>query len=57
MYYPELIEDALQPIDETRFKKGILSQQERWKLFDNLVQTYESFVLIDSAVDEYLFGR
>jgi hypothetical protein len=55
--YPELIEDALQNIDETRFNKGRLSKQECWDLFDNIAQTHESFTLIDSAVDDYLTVR
>jgi hypothetical protein len=57
IYYPELIENTLQDIDETRFIKGRLSKQECWDLFDNLVQTHESFTLIDSLVDDYLISR
>jgi|WetSurMetagenome_2_1015567.scaffolds.fasta_scaffold544615_1 hypothetical protein len=55
IYYPELIEDVVKPIDEKRFRMGDLSIQERWLLFDNLVHAHESFMLIDAVVDEYLF--
>jgi hypothetical protein len=51
--YPEMIDDALKNIDRIRFDEGCLSKQECWTLFENLVQTHESYTLIDSMMGDY----